>query len=151
MNHPNFRLSPLAMESLEARYALRVTARLTDHAETLGTDFTERLRVAREQALQRARQARLSAAPITASAASHNGNGSLVLRGLGFGSAWWMKAASALPILALIGGLVLIQRLHVHEQIAAAAEIDSALLADELPPSAYSDAGFAEFLKAPKD
>jgi hypothetical protein len=32
-----------------------------------------------------------------------------------------------------------------------AAEIDSALLADDLPPKAYSDAGFVEFLKTPRE
>ena len=31
------------------------------------------------------------------------------------------------------------------------AEIDAALLADDLPPKAYSDAGFAEFLKTPPE
>ena len=32
---------------------------------------------------------------------------------------------------------------------AAAAEVDAALLADDLPPEAYTDPGFGEFLKAP--
>ena len=32
------------------------------------------------------------------------------------------------------------------QQIAVAAEIDSALLADALPPTAYGDPGFSEFL-----
>jgi hypothetical protein len=49
----------------------------------------------------------------------------------------------------LTAGLVLIERLNNHEQIYAAAEIDAVLLADELPPSAYSDPGFGEFLKLP--
>jgi hypothetical protein len=34
-----------------------------------------------------------------------------------------------------------------NEQIAAAAEVDTALLSDNLPPSAFSDPGFAEFLR----
>jgi hypothetical protein len=46
---------------------------------------------------------------------------------------------------------VLIQQQHVNEQIAAAAEIDADLLTDALPPSAYGDAGFLEFLKAPQN
>jgi hypothetical protein len=46
---------------------------------------------------------------------------------------------------------VFIQRLHNDSQISAAAEIDASLLADDLPPSAYSDPGFVEFLKAPLD
>jgi len=54
---------------------------------------------------------------------------------------------SAIPILALLIGLVVIndtqEELNTHE-IAA---VDSALLADELPPSAYADPGFIQFLK----
>jgi hypothetical protein len=50
---------------------------------------------------------------------------------------------------ALIGGLLLIDHLQTNEQIAAAAEVDAALLSDSLPPDAYSDAGFVEFLKTP--
>jgi len=53
---------------------------------------------------------------------------------------------SALPLVVLLAGLVLIQQHHDSEQISAAAEIDSALLADELPPAAYGDPGFSEFL-----
>jgi hypothetical protein len=59
----------------------------------------------------------------------------------------WLRLASALPLVVLVAGLVLIQEYHDREQIAAAAEIDSALLADELPPAAYGDPGFSEFLR----
>jgi len=34
------------------------------------------------------------------------------------------------------------------EQVHAAAEVDSQLLADALPPSAYTDPGFAEYLRS---
>ena len=53
--------------------------------------------------------------------------------------------------MALIAGLLLIQQWQTDDQISAAAEIDAALLADDLPPVAYSDAGFAEFLKTPRE
>ena len=36
-----------------------------------------------------------------------------------------------------------------RRQVVAAAEIDAALLTDDLPPDAYSDPGFAEFLRSP--
>ena len=35
----------------------------------------------------------------------------------------------------------------MDDQIRDAAEVDSALLADDLPPEAYSDPGFAEYLE----
>jgi len=49
---------------------------------------------------------------------------------------------------ALVGGLIAIQDWHGSNEISAAAEIDASLLADDLPPSAYSDPGFVEFLKS---
>ena len=67
------------------------------------------------------------------------------------GSSWWLKLASAVPVVVLVFGFVLIQHSHVNAQISAAAEIDAALLADDLPPAAYSDPGFVEFLKAPRE
>jgi hypothetical protein len=36
------------------------------------------------------------------------------------------------------------------QQIQAAAEVDAVLLADDLPPEAYADPGFGEFLKLPQ-
>ena len=58
-----------------------------------------------------------------------------------------MRLASLLPLLMLAIGLLLIQEHAQHEQIMAAAEIDSALLADDLPPDAYRDPGFLEYLR----
>ena len=49
----------------------------------------------------------------------------------------------------LVGGLALIQNWQNRTQVSAAAEIDEALLGDDLPINAYRDPGFSEFLKAP--
>jgi Protein of unknown function (DUF3619) len=73
-------------------------------------------------------------------------NGALTITG---GPPWWLRAASLLPLAILVGGLILIQHRYTEQQIQAAAEIDAALLTDDLPPQAYSDPGFAEFLKTP--
>ena len=64
-------------------------------------------------------------------------------------SRWWLRIASALPLAALVGGLVLIQDWQTRSQISVAAEVDAALLGDDLPINAYRDAGFVEYLKAP--
>jgi hypothetical protein len=53
------------------------------------------------------------------------------------------------PLAVLIGGLVLIQQRTDEERVLAAAEIDAVLLADNLPPAAWSDPGFREYMKAP--
>ena len=143
---PAFGATPLAAaDALQARFALRVTARLTERSQELGADVTERLRFAREQALERARAARTAEASAVVGV---TGAGAAILGG---GSRWWFKAASVLPALALVAGLVLIQRWQDSAQVSVAAEVDAALLSDDLPPNAYSDAGFAEFLKTPNE
>jgi hypothetical protein len=38
-----------------------------------------------------------------------------------------------------------------REQIARAAQIDTELLGDDLPPAAYLDEGFGEFLRRPPE
>lgn len=137
---------PGRVEPIQAQFALRIATHLNERAEQIPHDISERLRVARLQALDRARALRkLSPAP--AIAGYNQGGASLALGGP---PSWWLRAASLVPLIALIGGLVLIQHRYVEQQIEAAAEIDAALLTDDLPPQAYSDPGFAEFLKAPR-
>lgn len=144
MNYSINRHATVEPESLEARFAMRVAARLTEHANDVTPDIGERLRFAREQALARASAARQ--ALVAQPAIVRSGGATAILGG---GGGWWVKAGSVLPLLALIGGLLLIDHLQTNEQIAAAAEVDAALLSDSLPPDAYSDAGFVEFLKTP--
>jgi len=138
-------------DALQSRYALRVTARLSEQSEFPRHDVNERLRFARERALSLARAQR-AALPHPVLQVSSGGAGVLMLGvGTRSPSPWWVRFASVLPLLALVAGLVLIQNQHVRARIAAAAEIDFDLLSDELPPTAYGDPGFLEFLKAPRD
>lgn len=146
MNITNTSASLAMLESMESRFGLRVSARLSAKAEDLGADISERLRFAREKALVHARAAH------TAAAAPQVGvtrAGAAILGWAGTG--WWTRVASVLPVFALVGGLVLIQHWHDRTQISVAAEVDAALLADDLPPKAYSDVGFVEFLKTPRE
>ena len=145
MNNTNNGYTSVEHDSREARFAMRVAARLNEHAQSISPDIGERLRFAREQALARAGVAR-TAAIAQPQLAILSGAGAALLGG---GGGWWVKIASVLPLLALVAGLVLIERLQTDAQISVAAEVDAALLADTLPPTAYSDAGFVEFLKTP--
>lgn len=112
---------------------------------TLGLphDITERLRIARQLALAQRKplvQTRL------ANNAQLNNDGSLTApadEGLNL----WSILASALPMLALVFGLMAIQWIQQDNVTSELAAIDAALLTDELPPDAYTDAGFAQFLK----
>lgn len=145
----NTPLNSLAMplnpvDALEGRVALRLTALLSQSADDLPHDIAERLRFGRERALAAARHQRRQEATVVASTVSASGRAA-VMSGP---PSLWLRLASALPLVVLVAGLVLIQHHHDLEQITAAAEIDSALLADELPPAAYRDPGFSEFLRS---
>lgn len=142
MKNSNRTVSAAVVEAMQARLAFRVAGRLSEGADALEADLSERLRFAREKALERARLAR-AAAPAAAPALVSSGSSAALLGGGG----WWVKLASVLPLAVLAAGLLLIEHLHTQSQIATAADIDAELLIDDLPPAAYTDPGFAEFLK----
>ncbi|MEO8125124.1 MAG: DUF3619 family protein, partial [Burkholderiales bacterium] len=122
-------------------------------AENLAPDIGERLRFARSRALNHARAVRaMRAATQPRAVAASAGAGTLALGGAPRESSrWWIGLLSLLPLLALVAGLMLIQSENTRRQIAAAVEVDTDLLLGELPPSAYSDPGFVEFLKQQRD
>lgn len=163
-------LNDAQREALQARFALRVTARLNEGGQGLPHDITERLRIAREQAVEVARQARLGVvavgelAPVVATTvAGVSAQGAAVLGGWNEASqarqpsrgrrlddgplSWGWKLATTLPVLALVAGLWLVHAYHAQEKMEATADIDTALLTDDLPPDAYADPGFEEFLR----
>ena len=59
---------------------------------------------------------------------------------------WGWRLASALPVLALVVGLWGIHVWYRSEKVQAASDVDMALLIDALPPVAYADPGFEEYL-----
>ena len=136
-------------DALQARVAARLVGALARSQAELPAGAAERLRFARQVALERARQAR-APAPAAAGArvAGTLAPAAAGLGGLPFGQPvpWWQRAAALLPLVVLVAGLVGIEHWATQEQIVLAADIDAALLADDLPPAAYADPGFAEFL-----
>ena len=131
-------------EAIESRFARRIAACLNENAQTVPHDVGERLRFGREKALAAAQERRAGEA---VQGVGRTASGVAIL-GLS-SSPWWLRVASVLPLVALVGGLVLIQDRDVRTQISVAAEVDEALLGDDLPINAYRDPGFSEFLKAP--
>jgi hypothetical protein len=171
VERPSHRPMPAQTEAFEARFALRLTARLDDAVQAFPHDISERLRVARMQAVSAARATAAVRASQTAPQVPVVSQAGLALAGgSGQGSwaqhpghqrdqhhgrrldeaptGWGWRLASALPILALVVGLWGINQWYQHEQVQAAADVDMALLSDDLPPAAYTDPGFEEFLRA---
>ncbi|MFM2069264.1 MAG: hypothetical protein RLZZ584_4173 [Pseudomonadota bacterium] len=138
--------APCEKAALEARLGLRIAARLHDGSQGVPHDISERLRVAREAAVARARHSQrlaAAAAASTVSAGHHHG----AAAALGGGNeSWWVRLTALAPLVVLLAGLLFIHEWQRLEQIDATAELDAALLADDLPPAAYTDPGFVEFL-----
>lgn len=133
-------------EILQDRYALRVAARLTGGAAELPYEVTERLRASRVQALSRRKAVKAR----TATTFSRSGAAAALTfgdEGLGL----WGRVASVLPLVALVTGLVAINVIQNDNRAREVAEVDAALLTDDLPPAAYADPGFVQFLKAGGD
>ena len=119
------------------------SAQLSTATPGLPHDISERLRVARQRAMaERKPVMQLGFARKT----GIQSNGTLTASG-DEGLNLWSILASALPLLALVVGLTAIQWIQQDSRISELAAIDSALLTDELPPDAYADAGFVQFLK----
>jgi len=147
MNKQNIASDP-AIEARIARFGMRIAAGLSEQSEQLPPDISERLRFAREQAMLKAKTAR-AAAPAMATDVIQLGH-TLSLTPPEHSSRW-LKLASIAPLLLLLAGLILIQHSQWYQQILAAAEVDTALLAKPLPPAAYSDPGFREYLDESKE
>ncbi len=133
---------------IEARVAARMAVALTHAAQELPHDVTERLRFARQQALERARESRLASTAATATIVGVSAGGAASLSHIPAWHQRWRSATAVLPLLLLVGGLLSINHWVVREQVLTAADIDAQLLSDNLPPVAYSDPGFAEYLRS---
>lgn len=127
-----------ASDIVEAQFGRRVAARLSTGTDALPNDIAERLRVARAQALTNRKQ---PARPATV-VVNAGGNAAAL------GSVWWMRFGTIFPLVALVVGLVGISVWQEDQRFKELAEVDAALLTDDLPPAAYTDPGFAQFLKA---
>jgi hypothetical protein len=126
--------------ALEEQFGRRVAERLSAGNAELTHEVSERLRAARVQAVARRKVvAQIHTSPLIV---SRGGTASL-----GLGARWWTRIGSVVPLVALVAGLVAISVMQEDSRTNELAAIDSALLTDDLPPAAYTDPGFAQFLK----
>ncbi|HUR90771.1 MAG TPA: DUF3619 family protein [Ramlibacter sp.] len=124
------------------RFGRQVAARLAFGTAELPYEISERLRAARMQAVaKRKRIAGLRTAAVV------SGSGGAATLTADEGVSWLHRLASVLPIIALAAGLILIHSVQNETRANEVAEVDAALLTDDLPPSAYADPGFIQYLK----
>lgn len=129
---------------LQDRFALKTVSYLSAGTTELPHDISERLRSARVQAVSQ----RKVAPSQTAAALASSGGTAVMSWGSSDGWNWWRRVGSVVPLIALVTGLLAINSFQGDNRVQELAEVDSALLTDELPPAAFADPGFNQFLKA---
>jgi hypothetical protein len=132
------------LDLLQDRYGMRLAARLSESAEQLPYELTERLRAARVQALSRRKREGLA----PARGMVETGGGTMAVTPGDEGLDGPSRLASLLALAALVAGLLALQAGLDDVEADELAEVDAALLTDDLPPSAYADPGFAQYLKS---
>ncbi len=128
----------------EARFAYQVASRLSEGNADLPLGVAERLEAARRVALARGAGARRrSLVPAwmrtwaLADAGGHAGND----------APWRLGIGLALAIPTLLVGLYALQHFQQERFVHRIADIDTAVLLDDLPPQAYVDPGFRSYLR----
>lgn len=127
--------------SYQDRLGRNIAARLSDSTQGIPNDISERLKVARMQALAKRKVVKIQAAT---SVTVQGGTASLNAGDLDGGI--WSRLGAVIPLLALVAGLLTIAVVQEQHRVSEIADVDVELLADELPPDAYTDPGFAHFL-----
>ena len=128
------------------QFGRRLAQRLGESTSTLPHDISERLRAARVQAVSQFSASQRRPAILVQA----NQGAAILSFGKDDGSLW-SRIAGILPILVLLAGLVVMNVVTNENRANELAEIDSAILTDDLPPSAYTDPGFVQFLRAHLD
>ncbi len=139
-------MNPFDIASEQDRFGLKLAARLSGSMDDVPHDVSERLRVARMRALELRKSIKIRSAAVVM--------GSVGAASLSFDNdktGLWNKFASFLPLAALIAGLISINLIQNDNRANDLAEVDAALLTDDLPTAAFTDPGFAQFLKINKE
>lgn len=128
-------------EAEDINLAYKVRHALNENLDALSPEITSQLNSARSIALSRKKSdAPLRTFNIQSVVAGNVGNF------LNRPFSWLGRIGLALPLLAFIVGLVGIYEFEQQQHIFETAEIDAAVLSDELPLIAYLDHGFNAYL-----
>ena len=114
-------------------------ALLSQGAQSLPAGIKDRLHAARMKALSVRKTEKVFAhKPVFASTAGSWNSGS---------NGMWDTLGWVAPLAVLVFGLIGIAQWQDDSRINDIAEVDAALLSDDVPPDAYADSGFLAFLK----
>lgn len=126
------------MNTDDINLAYKIRHALNDNLDNLPASTTDRLAAARRQALARKKADAPGRAMSQRRAAFDLG--SL------FSMQWVARAAVVAPLLAMAAGMVGVYQYEREQRVAELAELDAAVLSDDLPLTAYTDHGFNAYL-----
>jgi hypothetical protein len=127
--------------SYQDRLGRNIAARLSDTTQSIPNDIAERLKVARMQALAKRKVVKLQTATHV-----NVQSGAATLSAGDQDGGLWSRLGALIPLLGLVAGLLTIAVVQEQQRASEIADVDVELLADDLPPDAYTDPGFAHFL-----
>lgn len=125
------------MNTDDINLAYKVRHALNDNLDQLPASTTERLAAARTLAMARKK----ADAPVRKHEKRPLFNFGALFSPAGLG-----RISVAVPLLALVVGLAGVYQYEQQQRIAELAELDAAVLSDELPLTAYLDHGFNAYL-----
>jgi hypothetical protein len=137
-----------ALDQKEAEFALKVRRALDESITTLPAASLDKLAVARRTALARKKPEKVVVpvfAPVLAGAGMAPSLGSPASGSSGKRGRF-SRLTLAWPLLALVIGLAGIAYWEDQQRTAELADIDAAMLSDNLPLDAYLDHGFNAYL-----
>ncbi|AXA89943.1 DUF3619 family protein [Massilia sp. YMA4] len=132
------------MNTEDINFAYRVRHALNETLDDLPSATTDRLAAARKAALARKKAHVEVRVTRTATATATAGGGSGMFADP---VAWLSRFSVVLPLLLIVGGMVGVYQYEHQQSIQELAELDAAVLSDELPLSAYLDHGFNAYLE----
>lgn len=130
------------MNTEELNFAYKVRHALNERLDHLSVGVTDRLAQARHAAVKRKRKDSPLKVLVRQNAFAGNVGAFFNDR-----LEWFRRMGISLPALVLVCGLMGLYQYEEQRQIRETADIDVAVLSDELPPSAYADAGFKAYLE----
>lgn len=119
------------MNTDDINLAYKIRHALNENLDKLPASTTDRLAAARARALSRKK----ADAPVRKQQQ----------RPL-FSMQWVARAAVLAPLLAMVAGLVGVYHVEHDQRTAELADLDAAVLSDDLPLTAYTDHGFNAYL-----
>jgi len=130
------------MNTDDINLAYKIRHALNEKLDDLPASTTDRLAAARAVALARKK----ADAPLRSQQLATRPRFDVAYFSALFSTPWMARAAAIVPLVAMVAGLVGVYHVEQEQRVAELADLDAAVLSDDLPLTAYTDHGFNAYL-----